>query len=162
MSSRSLALALAVVAAAFMGFAWWVYVATAGRVHIAVPIACTVGPILIAGLSFVGQRLLARKNASALESALVADGAKQKPGAARNPEIDRLRREFDRAVGALKSSKLGRSSGNAQDALYRLPWYTIIGPPACGKTTVLRNSGLKFPHLAGTGDRLKGVGGTRN
>ncbi|MCB5206528.1 hypothetical protein [Methylovorus mays] len=29
--------------------------------------------------------------------------------------------------------------------LYELPWYMIIGNPGAGKTTVLLNSGLKFP-----------------
>jgi type VI secretion system protein ImpL len=76
--------------------------------------------------------------------------------------VERLRSEFERAVNALKSSKLGRGKAGARNALFELPWYTIIGPPASGKTTALRNSGLKFPHLAGTGDRLKGIGGTRN
>jgi type VI secretion system protein ImpL len=161
MSSRSLAIALTIVAAAFVAFAWWVYFATAGKVHIGVPISCTAGPILIALGVFGVQWLVARRGAQGLERALKHEGEGKRGAAARNPEIDRLRREFERAVSSLKSSKLGRR-GNGGAALYHLPWYTIIGPPASGKTTLLRNSGLKFPHLAGMGDRVKGVGGTRN
>jgi len=36
----------------------------------------------------------------------------------------------------------------------------IIGPPAAGKTTAIRNSGLEFPF--GTDREIQGVGGTRN
>ncbi|MDB4990787.1 MAG: hypothetical protein JWN04_5965, partial [Myxococcaceae bacterium] len=88
MSTRSLAIALAIVAAAFMSFAWWVYFVTAGRVPLAVPIACTAGPILVALIVFVVQRMAARSGAKGLERALAADSAKQKPGAVRNPEIE--------------------------------------------------------------------------
>ena len=49
-----------------------------------------------------------------------------------------------------------------RDALYYLPWYTIIGPPGAGKSTALRNSGLRFPHLSDSGGGVKGLGGTRN
>ena len=41
-----------------------------------------------------------------------------------------------------------------------MPWYVIIGPPAAGKTTALRQSGLDFPF--DLTDDLQGVGGTRN
>jgi type VI secretion system protein ImpL len=72
-------------------------------------------------------------------------------------EIKAMSAEFRKAVSALKASKLGRSG---RDALGVLPWYVIIGPPGAGKTTALRNSGLKFPYAAKGG--VRGVGGTRN
>lgn len=164
MNSKTLGLALGLLTALFVGFAWWVYVAAAGKLHWIVPLLVTLAPPLVALAVWAWQRFAARKHASALERALAADGARaqQKVGGARSVEIDRLRSEFERAVAALKSSKLASGGGSGGDALYRLPWYAIIGPPACGKTTVLRNSGLKFPYVPGTGDRLKGVGGTRN
>jgi type VI secretion system protein ImpL len=165
MQARTLSILLFVLTAAFIGFAWWVYVAAGGKLHWAIPVMCTVGPIMLGLVLFLSQRLAAHRGAQGLEKALVAEGSRQQQrqvSSVRSAEVERLRNEFDRAVGALKNSKLARGTGSARDALYRLPWYTIIGPPACGKTTVLRNSGLKFPHLAGTGDRLKGIGGTRN
>jgi DNA polymerase III delta prime subunit len=44
-------------------------------------------------------------------------------------------------------------------SIYSLPWYLLIGEPASGKTTTLKNSGLEFPVGA---DALSGSGGTRN
>src|SRR4051794_9555360 len=73
-------------------------------------------------------------------------------------EIGAMQAEFRKAVGALKASKIGRSG---RDALGVLPWYVIIGPPGAGKTTALRNSGLKFPYSTSKGG-VRGVGGTRN
>jgi type VI secretion system protein ImpL len=164
MNSKSLAVALGLLTAAFVAFAWWVWAVSAGKMHWIVPVLCTALPVLVLLVVLLARFLSARRGASNLEAAIVADAAreKQQSSNARSAEIDRLRGEFERAVGALKSSRLADGHANASAALYKLPWYTIIGPPACGKTTVLRNSGLKFPYLPGTGDRLKGIGGTRN
>lgn len=74
-------------------------------------------------------------------------------------EIDAMRAEFQKAVSALKGSKLARGG---RDALALLPWYLIIGPPGSGKSTALRSSGLQFPYLSARGGGVKGVGGTRN
>lgn len=164
MSTKFLLSALAVLTTAFVALAWWVYAISAGKLHWIVPALCTALPIaLLLGFLLV-RYVRGRRHARKLEAALADDGASEKhrASAARSAEVDRLRAEFERAVGALKSSKLASGQHDASAALYRLPWYTIIGPPASGKTTVLRNSGLKFPYLPGTGDRLKGVGGTRN
>ncbi|MDC0711165.1 type VI secretion system membrane subunit TssM [Stigmatella sp. ncwal1] len=76
------------------------------------------------------------------------------------PEIQAMKAEFSRAVASLKTSKLARGG---RDALAVLPWYLIIGPPGTGKSTALRNSGLKFPYLSSRGSGgVRGVGGTRN
>ncbi len=162
MQTKGLVAALSLLALCFIGFAWWVYLSAGGKVHWAVPALATLLPIVTGLLLALIPRLSAKAGAAKLEHALASETSRDSRLSVRSPEIERLRGEFERAVGALKTSKLARGQGNARDALYRLPWYTIIGPPASGKTTVLRNSGLKFPHLSGTGDRLKGIGGTRN
>jgi type VI secretion system protein ImpL len=164
MKSKTLLLALALLCATFIGFALWVYVSSAGTLPLLALVLAGVLPLLIAAGVWGFRRMAARRASTQLEQALADDGARERRSASdtRGAEIDRLRSEFERAIKALRTSKLAHGSRHASDALYRLPWYAIIGPPASGKTTVLRNSGLKFPHLPGTGDRLKGIGGTRN
>src|SRR5688572_22170152 len=90
---------------------------------------------------------------------LVANVAAQEdPSSAKGAaDAKQLRERFEEAIGALRKSKGGRLN------LYDLPWYMIIGPPGSGKTTVIVNSGLKFPLSQKFGkEALRGVGGTRN
>ncbi len=76
-------------------------------------------------------------------------------------ELQALRERFDTALSALKGSELRHRLGGRW--VYQLPWYLIIGPPGCGKTTALVNSGLRFPLAETLGqDAIQGVGGTRN
>ncbi len=102
----------------------------------------------------------AKKAAREIEKALQAQAAAQSASARPDlkAEVDAMQQEFLKAVAALKTSKLGGGKKGA-DALYALPWYMIIGPPGAGKSTALRNSGLRFPYAAGA---VQGVGGTRN
>lgn len=47
--------------------------------------------------------------------------------------------------------------------IYELPWYMIFGAPGTGKTTLVLNSGLKFPLAEQVGGvSLAGIKGTRN
>lgn len=71
----------------------------------------------------------------------------------------KMAERFDEAISTLRKT---RGKGGRFN-LYELPWYVIIGPPGSGKTTALRNSGLRFPLADKFGDEaLRGVGGTRN
>lgn len=63
--------------------------------------------------------------------------------------------KFQEVMAELKRRKLG-----GRKFLREMPWYVIVGPPATGKTTALRQSGLNFP--IDLTDDLQGVGGTRN
>lgn len=105
----------------------------------------------------VVQRLRALKASQQIEKTLEAQADAQEKGARPDlqPEVQAMRAEFSKALAALKSSKLSRQG------LSGLPWYLIIGPPGAGKSTALRNSGLKFPYLSQRGG-VRGVGGTRN
>ena len=70
-------------------------------------------------------------------------------------EIKALRDNWSSSVESLKSA----DAGSGRTALYRLPWFMIIGEPASGKSTLLRKSGLDFP----IGDaQVRGMHGTRN
>ncbi|RWQ66306.1 MAG: type VI secretion system membrane subunit TssM, partial [Mesorhizobium sp.] len=62
---------------------------------------------------------------------------------------------FAEVMAELKRRRLG-----GRKFLREMPWYVIVGPPATGKTTALRQSGLNFP--IDLTDDLQGVGGTRN
>jgi type VI secretion system protein ImpL len=109
----------------------------------------------------VVRRVRARRAAAQLEKALAAQAAEHARSARPDlrSELQQVNAEFEKAIAALKSSKVGRRG----DALYAMPWYMIIGPPGAGKSTALRNSGLQFPYLSSrTGGGVRGVGGTRN
>jgi type VI secretion system protein ImpL len=75
-------------------------------------------------------------------------------------ETELIRQRFGHALEVLQARTVsGRSGGRY---LYNLPWYVLIGPPGSGKTTVLRNSGLKFPLADEFGaEMIEGYGGTR-
>ncbi|MEP7048904.1 MAG: type VI secretion system membrane subunit TssM [Pseudomonadota bacterium] len=112
---------------------------------------------------FAVRRLRAALRAQALERELLrlatAQASQVRPD--RRPEIIALREQMKAAIAALKRTKLGGKGGNA--ALYALPWYAIIGPPAAGKTTALEKSGLSFTVPPGhSGAKLRGTAGTRN
>lgn len=125
--------------------------------------AIAVTAVVVLGLLLfvVLKAVMAKKQAGQIEAAL-SDGA-NKHGSTMRPEmqaqIEAMKVEFDKALRTLKSSRGGKGSKNA---LGVLPWYVIIGPPGSGKSTVLRNSGLRFPYLSAKRGAIRGVGGTRN
>lgn len=148
-----------IVAAVLLAVLW------AAVFVVELPVWLALVPTVLVTLGFVAlvavRRIRARRAAQAIEQALSA----QAEAHARNvrpdmqPEIQEMQAEFSKAVNALKASRLGRGG---RDSLSVLPWYMIIGPPASGKSTALRNSGLQFPYLSARGGGVKGVGGTRN
>jgi type VI secretion system protein ImpL len=128
-------------------------------------IAIAVTTLILLGLiAFVAIRhIKAAKAAGDIEKALSAQAdahaATARPDL--QEEVQAMQAEFTKAIAALKSSKLAKGRGG-KEALSVLPWYMIIGPPGSGKSTALRNSGIKFPYLSSRGGGVKGVGGTRN
>ncbi|MBU8900703.1 type VI secretion system membrane subunit TssM [Corallococcus sp. H22C18031201] len=141
-------------------------VSWAAVTHLGIPwqvvaIAAALLTALVGGGVLLVKRIRSRRAAAKLEDAL-AEQAEEQAKTVRpdlQPEIKAMQGEFTKAVEALKASKLARGG---KDALAVLPWYLIIGPPGAGKTTALRNSGLKFPYLSARGGGIRGVGGTRN
>ncbi|RYZ08172.1 MAG: type VI secretion system membrane subunit TssM [Myxococcales bacterium] len=109
------------------------------------------------------RHVRAKMRASALETELLRQAAQQADSARpdRRIEVQRLQAQMKAAIQALKRTRLGARSGQA--ALYALPWYVIVGPPAAGKTTALTQSGLGFIAPPGsTSTKVRGTAGTRN
>ena len=122
--------------------------------------------LIIIGLLVVCMGLIvlefvrASRNAQKIEQSIKMQAEEQRRGSRpdRQAEIEELHDRLENAIGKLKTSNLGRGR-RSQNALHALPWYMFIGPPAAGKTTAIKNSGLTFPVET---DGVKGVGGTRN
>ena len=133
------------------------------KLGLTVRLALFAAVFVIAAIVYIVGRILEARRAVNLESALWAQADEQAAGARpeRKEEIQAVKAQLKEAVGALKASKLGRGIGG-KSALYALPWYMIIGPPASGKSTALRHSGLNFPFAQGSERGVQGVGGTRN
>jgi len=148
-----------IFATIFVLLAWALALVFQPTVPIWTAVVATV--VIVGGLvAFVVIRMLAGQRAAAQIEKGLRDQAMQHAGGIRpdmRGEIAAMEAEFQKAVQALKKSKLGR---NARDVLGLLPWYVIIGPSASGKTTAIRSSGIKMP--LGKGAKVRGVGGTRN
>ncbi len=127
-----------------------------------IAIVVTASVVVLAAIYMIFRWRKKRKAARELESDLSnqADAYAQSARPEQQAEIEAMQLEFHRAVNALKTSKLGQGGINALTAL---PWFVMIGPPGAGKTTALRNSGLRFPYAPpGHSGGLRGVAGTRN
>ncbi len=100
---------------------------------------------------------LAQRRAIRANRLFVADLAppEEKPYDPAAEGVAAVGARFQEVLAELKRRKLG-----GRRFLREMPWYVIIGPPASGKTTALRQSGLDFPF--DLTDDLQGVGGTRN
>ena len=124
--------------------------------RVVIILALLLPPLILFLVLYLRQRRAAR----GLESEIKAQGRARvetvRPD--RRAEVQALSETFDQAIAALKKSRLAQG----RNALYALPWYMIIGPPAVGKSTALLHSGLKFPFTTGDRRAVKGVGGTRN
>ena len=58
---------------------------------------------------------------------------------------DELRHVRERLKTAVKTVTTSNFYGPKGRSRYALPWYLLLGSGNCGKTSVLLNSGLKFP-----------------
>ncbi|SEP03093.1 type VI secretion system membrane subunit TssM [Aquisalimonas asiatica] len=118
--------------------------------------AVIVAVVLSAGAAIAGVVALVRRR----RGRRMVDAMGEQAPSQQEADIALLSQQVDERVEALKSSRLG-STGWAK-GLYTLPWYLVIGPPAAGKSTLIRESGLHFPYDDQEALRQRGFGGTRN
>ncbi|MBP7000314.1 type VI secretion system membrane subunit TssM [Amaricoccus sp.] len=113
-----------------------------------------IGALLVSWLLWL---ILSRRRAMRANRLFVAELAQapEKPNAPGEENVAAVGAKFREVLAELRRRKLG-----GRRFLREMPWYVIIGPPATGKTTALRQSGLSFP--IDLTDDLQGVGGTRN
>jgi type VI secretion system protein ImpL len=135
---------------------WWYF-----GLSVTISFVITLVILVLWILLLMVERMAAEKGANELEQSIKSQSEDHVMGLRpeKREEVELLQGQLAAAIESLKKSKLGKGrSGKA--ALYALPWYMMIGPPAAGKTTAIRNSGLEFPF--GTDREIQGVGGTRN
>ena len=125
-----------------------------------IPLVGTVVLLAIAMASLLIDRFRAVRTAASLEQSIRGQAEDQRFSVRpeRREQIEQIEQEFTEAVESLKRSKIGKGQ-RGRAALYALPWYVVVGPPAVGKTTAINESGLDFPLGA---NRVRGIGGTRN
>lgn len=131
----------------------------------------TMGVMLLLAALFVGLRLWRKRrgNQAMVEQLMTPAGAS---APAESADLSAVRKRFEEALVLLRKARFGAAGSGLWGRLkgrfggrylYELPWYIIIGAPGSGKTTALRNSGLRFPLADRHGEQsVKGVGGTRN
>ncbi len=110
------------------------------------------------------ERIRANRRASQIERYLRDQGMTQLNHTSQEKlsNVRDIQQQFNEAISILKRSKLGKGY-HSRSALYALPWYMIIGPPAVGKSTAIEYSGLTFlNNQDGKDHKIRGVGGTRN
>lgn len=115
-----------------------------------------IGVVLILWLLVIllGQLRAARAN-RVFVAELAKPAAKAPPPQPGQVAVGEIGSKFQGILAQVNRSKLG-----SRRFLREMPWYLFIGPPGTGKTTALRQSGLKFP--IELNEDIKGVGGTRN
>ena len=141
----------------------WFAGPSVGITRIDIRLFLVIGVLFAWILFLMIERMREDKGAKLLEQSMKKQAEEQLVNARpdRKEDIQALQSQLEKAIASLKQSKLGKGY-RGSTALYALPWYMIIGPPASGKSTALKHSGLQFPAMDTTGKGVQGVGGTRN
>lgn len=134
--------------------------------HFGMPTVWIVAFAALLIMGYVVYWLIQRHKAETADAQLTSmleqqgENANKNASDANKDDVQKLRDRLHDAIKTIRTSKLGEVSGSA--ALYELPWYMVIGNPAAGKSSAVKNSGLKFPFSDNTGPAVQGIGGTRN
>ena len=106
--------------------------------------------------ALISWRRARRTEAALIEGA--AESPERRAKAEAREDVAQLRARLKAALRTMRKVAR-RRSGYA----YAFPWYLMMGAPGAGKTTLVANSGLKFPLGEAEGaEPVAGVGGTRD
>lgn len=116
--------------------------------------------LMVQVLSLINSK---RRNSATIANLAASDSSEPKSQKqASEDELRILKKRFNAALAFLKKKRLGGRASSPK-FLYELPWYLVIGAPESGKTTLVKNSQLRFPLSEHVGeDAIRGVAGTRN
>jgi len=125
---------------------WWLYF-----------VLLLVGALGVVAYAIVSEWLAMKRDRSFVDG--MREQGETRIGKEKARDRDSIREMHERWLAGFEQlqSTLGKKGGRR--AVYYLPWYVIIGKPATGKTTAIRNAGL---HFAVSAPKLVGTGGTRN
>lgn len=123
--------------------------------------------LLYVGWLIYDKRRSEKQNKSISDS--LVEGAKKDEASSRPDRREAYRRVRENIEYAVELLEKSQAKGSKGTALYRLPWILVVGPPADGKTTTIRNAGIRWPvtprmdETAGAYDvKIEGAGGTRS
>ncbi len=110
-----------------------------------------------------------KQAANGIADAMVA-GAKQDEASASPQKREAYRKARENLEYTMHLLEKSAPKDFKGQALYRLPWIMVVGPPSDGKTTAIKNAGITWPQdprldeagggSAGVG--VEGTGGTRS
>ena len=106
--------------------------------------------------ALVSWRRARRADAALIEGA--TESPERRAKAEAREDVAQLRSRLRTALKTMRRVARRRSGH-----VYAFPWYLMMGAPGAGKTTLVTNSGLKFPLGEAEGaEPVAGVGGTRD
>jgi type VI secretion system protein ImpL len=120
-----------------------------------------IGIIVVALAAEIVMTLRRRRKSEQVEVSLIqeADASVADAGADQKRAREAARQELVAALTALKRTSVAGGVGGGA-ALHALPWFMVLGAGQSGKSTLVRNSGLRVPGRQ-PGD-MKAIGASRH
>jgi type VI secretion system protein ImpL len=120
-----------------------------------------IGIIVVALVAEIVMTLRRRRKSEQVEVSLIqeADASVADAGADQKRAREAARQELLAALAALKRTSVAGGVGGGA-ALHALPWFMVLGAGNSGKSTLVRNSGLRVPGRQ-PGD-MKAIGSSRH
>ena len=125
-ASAALALLALVGGGLYLGFSWWALLIVAAVI------------LPLAGGAYLGWVSWQKRKALAERQEVVREEREGSLGGGNRNNLQDLRRKWAEVVRSLKNSKL---QSLADDPIYALPWFVVMGEPGSGKSSLIKASG---------------------